>query len=66
MSEAKSTSDIVSCGRYETPTRIEPEFRANVTTVSLHVGRIVSTARLVGQLNVRITTRPAPIRSSTE
>jgi hypothetical protein len=65
MSDERSTHDSLSDGNYQTAveTRSDQPTRTAVTATG---GRVVSTSRSAGSLTIRITTRPAPMRRSTE
>lgn len=66
MSDEKSTHKTDEVRYYQSATQVPSERHENVTAGASKVGRVVTTSRSVGQLAIRITTRPDRIRRSTE
>lgn len=67
MSDERSTHETLSGGDYRTAQVVAPEGDSTMRTAGTATGgRVVSTSRSEGTVSVRITTRPAPVRRSTE
>jgi hypothetical protein len=66
MADERSTSSKSDLGTYRPADRMVRSAPSTRTSTSYDEGRIVSTSRSVGSVTVRVTTRSAPVRKSTE
>jgi hypothetical protein len=67
MSDERSTHESLSSGDYRQAQVVTSHTGSGTRTAGTTMGgRVVSTSRSEGTVSVRITTRPAPVRRSTE
>lgn len=66
MADDRSTSGKSDLGTYRPADRMIRSAASTRTSKSYTEGRLLVTSRSVGSVTVRVTTRSAPVRKSTE